>query len=85
MDDYPELNPTAGFDTTTIKIGLIDSGSAKMSSRRKEVYINEVGSVMVSTWSKFIVNSRSIIFVVDITNSVQLASSMVEFFNVIYG
>ena len=65
-------------------MGYIDD-KQRMSKKRRDVYINEVGSAMVSAWHKFLPNSKSIIFVVDITNTVQLANSLVEFFNVIYG
>ena len=50
----PETNPTAGFDTNKIKIS---SGGDK----KTDVHVNEVGSAMISTWYKFISNSKSII------------------------
>ena len=40
----PETNPTAGFDTTKIKLTL---GSGK----RQDVFVNEVGSAMISKWN----------------------------------
>ena len=43
-------NATAGFDTNKLRL---PSG--------KDVFLNEVGSAMISTWHQFISNSRSII------------------------
>ena len=84
----PITNPTSGFDTNKLRL---PSGM--------EVYLNEVGSAMISTWHQFVTNSRSIMvskhtnncltcviqFVVDVSNSLQLADSLVEFLTVIYG
>ena len=50
----PETNPTAGFDTTKIKLTLT-------TGKKQEVFVNEVGSAMISTWYKFISNSKCII------------------------
>lgn len=55
--------PTYGFDTNTIHIG------------KKDLFINEAGSAMIANWPKFWAESRSIIFVVDLANTAQLADA----------
>eukprot|EP00347_Sterkiella_histriomuscorum_P000117 403377109 len=69
-----ETNPTTGFDTNTLKID------------NQEYFINEVGSAMISNWHKFIHDSQSIIYIVDVQNQSQMSQSMMEFelvFNVL--
>ena len=51
----PVTNPTIGFDTNTLKI----SGEKKGS--KADVFLNEVGSAMISTWHQFTANSKSIL------------------------
>ena len=58
----PMTNPTAGFDTNKLRL-----------ASKREVFLNEVGSAMISTWHQFISNSRSILVS---TNSVLCLSVM---------
>jgi len=66
-------NPTTGFDTNMLTL------------ENRSVYVNEVGSAMISNWHKFVPDAKSIVFVVDVTNLVQLANSLVEFLTVMRG
>jgi len=62
-----ETNPTTGFDTNTLRI----SG--------KDYFINEVGASMISNWHKYVSDTLTLIFVVDLSNHAQLSAAMVEF------
>jgi len=62
-----ETNPTVGFDTNTITL------------KGREYYVNEVGSAMIGNWYKFLADTKLVLFVVDLSNSSQLAAAMVEF------
>ena len=54
LDLPPQTNPTTGFDTVQMKVNTEGHG-------KQIIYLNEVGSAMISAWHKFLQNSKSII------------------------
>ncbi|TNV72151.1 hypothetical protein FGO68_gene15256 [Halteria grandinella] len=66
FDEHTSTQPTTGFDTKV----LLKSG--------KEFSINEVGSSMLANWNAFILDSQTIIFVIDLENRPQLSQAAFE-------
>lgn len=71
LGEIPSVIPTVGTNLVNIPVG------------KKEVVVRELGGCMCPIWNNYIKDLSALIFVLDVSNSLQIAASCIQFLTVI--
>lgn len=71
------------FEAVPSTVSTIGTNIASVTMNKKKINIRELGGAMAPIWKNFYDDSNAVIFLIDISNSFQVASSTVLFLDVL--